>query len=85
MREFHMQLNSFQQVQEFVRLAAEQPFEIRVGNDHQNINGKDLMALGVPAGKRIGELLQMLLDEVVEERLPNERDALLDAVREGLR
>lgn len=45
MREFHMQLNSFQQVQEFVRLAAEQPFEIRVGNDHQNINGKDLMGM----------------------------------------
>ena len=45
MREFHMQLNSFQQVQDFVRLAAEQPFEIRVGNDHQNINGKDLMGM----------------------------------------
>ena len=45
MREFHMQLNSFQQVQEFVRLAAEQSFEIRVGNDHQNINGKDLMGM----------------------------------------
>ena len=45
MREFYMQLNSFQQVQEFVRLAAEQPFEIRVGNDHQNINGKDLMGM----------------------------------------
>lgn len=45
MREFHMQLNSFQQVQAFVRLAAEQPFEIRVGNDHQNINGKDLMGM----------------------------------------
>ena len=45
MQEFHMQLNSFRQVQDFVRLAAEQPFEIRVGNDHQNINGKDLMGM----------------------------------------
>lgn len=45
MQEFHMQVNSFRQVQNFVRLAAEQPFEIRVGNDHQNINGKDLMGM----------------------------------------
>lgn len=45
MQEFHMELHSFRQVQDFVRLAAEQPFEIRVGNDHQNINGKDLMGM----------------------------------------
>ena len=45
MQEFHMELHSFQQVQDFVRLAAEQPFEIRVGNDHQHINGKDLMGM----------------------------------------
>lgn len=45
MQEFHMQMYSFRQVQDFVRLAAEQPFEIRVGNDHQNINGKDLMGM----------------------------------------
>ena len=45
MQEFHMELHSFRQVQDFVRLAAEQSFEIRVGNDHQNINGKDLMGM----------------------------------------
>ena len=45
MQEFHMQMNSFQQVQNFVRVAVEQSFEIRVGNDHQNINGKDLMGM----------------------------------------
>ena len=45
MQEFHMEINSFRQVQDFVRLAAEQPFEIRVGNDHQRINGKDLMGM----------------------------------------
>ena len=45
MQKFHMELHSFRQVQDFVRLAAEQPFEIRVGNDHQNINGKDLMGM----------------------------------------
>ena len=49
------------------------------------IKGNDLMALGVPAGKQMGRLLQLLLDEVVEERLPNEREALLSAAREWLR
>ena len=45
MQEFHIEMSSFQQVQQFVRLAAQQPFEIRVGNDHQRINGKDLMGM----------------------------------------
>lgn len=49
------------------------------------VKGGDLMALGVPAGKQMGALLQRLLDEVIEERLPNERDALLAAVCEWLR
>lgn len=48
------------------------------------VNGKDLMALGVPAGKQLGALLQTLLDEVVEERLPNDRDVLLNAACEWL-
>ena len=49
------------------------------------IKGNDLMALGVPAGKQMGRLLQLLLDEGVEERLPNEREALLSAAWEWLR
>jgi tRNA nucleotidyltransferase (CCA-adding enzyme) len=49
------------------------------------VKGGDLMALGVPAGKLLGTLLQRLLDEVVEEHLPNERDALMNAAREWLR
>jgi len=45
MFEFQMTIGSFQQVQDFVRLAADQPFEIRVGNEWQTINGKDLMGM----------------------------------------
>ena len=45
MFEFQLMIGSFQQVQDFVRLAANQPFEIRVGNTWQNINGKDLMGM----------------------------------------
>ena len=45
------------------------------------INGRDLMALGIPAGKEIGKALQSLLDAVLDERLPNEKEALLRAVK----
>jgi hypothetical protein len=39
------------------------------------------MALGIPRGKQIGEMLQSLLDDVIEERLPNEKNALLQAAK----
>ena len=41
------------------------------------VNGNDVLALGVPAGPRIGELLDLALDAVIEEKLPNEREALI--------
>lgn len=45
------------------------------------ITGKDLIALGIPAGKRIGELLNHLLEDVIDERLSNEKQALLSEAR----
>ncbi len=49
------------------------------------VNGADLLALGIPEGKRIGAILQSLLDEVIEERLPNEKNALLQAAKERIK
>ena len=46
------------------------------------INGKDLMALGFPAGKLLGQCLNALLEAVVDEQLPNERQPLLAAAQE---
>ena len=43
------------------------------------VNGRDLMALGL-TGKEIGTTLNLLLEEVLEERVPNEKAALLDFV-----
>ncbi len=40
------------------------------------VNGRDLMTLGLK-GPRIGQMLEALLTEVVEGRVPNERAALL--------
>ena len=44
------------------------------------VNGHDLMALGI-SGKDIGVRLNQLLEQVMDERLPNEKEALLDAIR----
>ena len=41
------------------------------------IDGNDVLELGVPAGPRIGELLDAALDAVIEEQLPNERETLI--------
>ena len=42
---FHIWLTSLKQIQTFVSLAAKQPFDVRVGNDRQSINGKDFMGM----------------------------------------
>ena len=45
------------------------------------VNGEDLMALGYQ-GRQIGECLHWLLEQVLEETLPNDRQALLLAAKE---
>ncbi len=45
------------------------------------LNGDDLLLLGVKEGKQIGFILNALLEDVIEERLSNEREALLSAAK----
>ena len=44
------------------------------------VNGNDLIALGY-SGKAIGTCLSYLLEQVQDERLPNTREALLNAAQ----
>jgi tRNA nucleotidyltransferase (CCA-adding enzyme) len=44
------------------------------------VKGNDLMALGI-TGKAIGQTLNDLLEQVLEETLPNEKDALISYVK----
>ena len=44
------------------------------------VRGGDLLALGFE-GPALGEALETLLDQVIEERLPNDRTALLEYAR----
>ena len=44
------------------------------------VNGHDLMALGI-TGKAVGQTLNALLEQVIDEKLPNEKAALLARIR----
>jgi tRNA nucleotidyltransferase (CCA-adding enzyme) len=46
------------------------------------VNGKDLIAMGVPQGQRIGEVLGIIFDRVVDEPSLNDREVLLKMVQE---
>ena len=45
------------------------------------IKGTDLIEIGLPTGKHIGETLGELLNKVIDEDLKNERDVLLNYVK----
>ena len=46
------------------------------------IGGRELLSLGIPSGPGIGRVLNALLEEVTDESLPNEREALLRRAEE---
>jgi tRNA nucleotidyltransferase (CCA-adding enzyme) len=46
------------------------------------INGNDLIEAGIPQGRKIGEMLGLLLDMVIDEQVENNREALLNEVKE---
>ena len=47
------------------------------------IRGNDLIELGL-SGKAIGEWLNKLLDMVIEEKIENQKDILLNYVKENI-
>src|SRR5699024_2653133 len=47
------------------------------------IGGKDLLALGYTPGPQLGKTLNALLEQVQQEQLPNERQALLKAAAQS--
>lgn len=47
-----------------------------------NINGRDLIDIGIKEGKKIGKILDKLLEEVIDGKLDNQKEVLLERVRE---
>ncbi len=44
------------------------------------INGSDIMSLGIPSGKRTGEILKLTLAKVIDGEIPNDKHELLNFV-----
>ena len=45
------------------------------------VNGRDLLDIGFAPGKDMGACLNLLLEQVLDEKLPNEKEALLTAAK----
>lgn len=58
-------------------LLQEQCFKIK----DLDIDGKDLMKTGIPQGKRIGYILNTLLNMVINEEVENQKNKLLEAAQ----
>ena len=52
---------------------------------HLAINGRDVINAGVEAGPEVGRLLKAALSEVIDEHLPNTKEALMSYVLENAR
>ncbi len=48
------------------------------------INGKDLLVLGIPEGKQVGEILNQLLNMVIDDEIENDKNKLLKYLKENL-
>ena len=50
-----------------------------------DISGHDLIEAGIDSGPVLGYTLKHLLDLVMEEEIPNEKNALLQAAKEAMK
>lgn len=73
------EMEQFPRIREEIRLILEENACLRLKD--LAVNGRDLMQLGYE-GKAIGEALNELLAQVLDEKLPNEKDALLAFLRQ---
>ena len=48
------------------------------------IKGNDIISLGVPEGKVVGDVLRYVLEAVINGELPNSKEKLMCAVRQYL-
>ena len=71
-----------------VKIGSVKPFSkcflkgIKAGDELLKINGNDIKKLGVTEGVKIGKILKMLLSLVIEDKLENEKSALLNKTEE---
>ena len=68
-------LRKYEQIESLIDqvLAERQPFSVR----DLAVNGRDLIELGIPEGPTIGMILEELLENVINDQIPNEKEKLL--------
>lgn len=49
------------------------------------VKGRDLMEIGIPKGKAVGDMLSYLLEKVVKEETPNEKESLLKLAKKKVK
>jgi tRNA nucleotidyltransferase (CCA-adding enzyme) len=49
---------------------------------HLAVNGNDLIKAGIPADKELGKALESLLDAVIDNKIKNEKESLLNFLKE---
>ena len=76
------ELVPFHQVRNLLAELYEEAACLTVGD--LEVTGNDLIKLGFTPGKALGDCLMKLLDQVVDETLPNEKTALLQAAKAEL-
>ncbi len=79
--EFHSRAAHFDALEKLVRdvISAESCFSLR----SLAVNGKDMISLGLE-GKEIGKALNLALEGVIEERVRNEREELIEFIKNSL-
>lgn len=77
--QFINRLDSLKRAEEVLNtiLTSNQCFTLK----DMEITGDDLISLGFPKGKKIGITLAALLDEVMDEKCPNEHTALINRAK----
>ena len=73
----------FRRTEALIRQLLEEPGCL--GVQDLAIHGRELLSLGFPEGPALGRCLHFLLEQVLSERLPNQKDALLEAAKCFLR
>ena len=58
-------------------IEAEEAFSIK----DLKVGGRDIIALGIEEGPTVGRILADVLDQVIDEKLVNERDRIIDYVQ----
>lgn len=71
--------NSFSEVRRLLEALLAEDACLTVQN--LQVDGRDLLAMGFPAGKLLGDCLAYLLEQVQDEQISNDRDALLAAAK----